>query len=234
VQTLPTFDPDGLLHDAVMLSRYLVLNSHCTETAARRIEGLQPHGVEIVALAAESRFYAWSVRDGSRTLLTPQDARELGPLLATYRRDHQRLPPRVRLAIWFCEMSFRTRYYEIACVHVVTAMEALLKVRKHDATAQFGTRVPALARAVGITGMTKRRAEAFYGRRSRSVHGRLLRVDTFVPATRELAAMQRLLTAALRKAIEEPGFRALFTDPKIEQRWPVARRRRRARTSGGI
>jgi hypothetical protein len=34
---------------------------------------------------------------------------------------------------------------EIASVHVVTALESLLKVRTSDATAQFVTRVPALA-----------------------------------------------------------------------------------------
>jgi hypothetical protein len=81
--------------------------------------------------------------------------------------------------------------------------------------------------------MTRRRAAAFYGRRSRAVHGRHVRVDTFNPATRELAAMQRLLTAALRKAIEDREFRALFTGPKIEARWPARRRRRRAKSIPG-
>ena len=79
--------------------------------------------------------------------------------------------------------------------------------------------------------MTRQRADAFYGRRSRWVHGRGVRLDTFTPATRELAAMQRLLTAALRKAIEDREFRALFTGPKIEARWPVRRPRQRKKPS---
>ena len=61
-----------------------------------------------------------------------------------------------------CEESFRTRFTEVACVDVVTAMESLLKVGRHRATAQFTTRVPALAREVGVAGITRRMADAFY------------------------------------------------------------------------
>jgi len=225
LQDLHHFDPDDVIHQALAMSRYLVLNSHCTQVAARRIEGLRPHGDQIAALPPENRFYAWRVLDGGRAYLTQDDARQLAALLHALRRERDRLPPRIWNAIWFCGSSFRTYYVEIASVHVVTALESLLKVKKHDATAQFVTRVPALARAVGITGKTRRRADAFYNRRSRLVHGRAMGVHTFDPATRELAAMQRLLTTALRKAIEDREFRALFTAPKIEARWPARRRR---------
>jgi hypothetical protein len=231
LQELHRFDPDDVLHMALAMSRYLVRNSHCTEVAARRIEGMRPHSVVITALEPANRFYAWRVIDGSRSFLTQQDAHQLGPLLAALRRDRHRLPPRIWHAIWYCESSFRTYYYDVAAVQVVTALESLLKVDRHDATAQFATRVPALAREVGITGITRRKAEAFYGRRSRAVHGRPLRVDNFDPATRELADMQRILMAALRKAIEDRGFRAIFTAPKIETRWPIVRRARRSRRS---
>jgi hypothetical protein len=223
LQTLHNFDPDDVLHQALALSRYFALNAHCTDVAARRIEGPQPHPLQITAVLPSNRFYAWRVLDGTRAYLTQRDAEQLGTLLTMLRRDRKRLPPRVWNAIWYCEASFRTYYMEIASVHVVTALESLLKVREHRATAQFVTRVPALARALGIAGMTRRRAKAFYGRRSRSVHGRHI-VTTFDPATRELAAMQRLLTAALRKAIEDREFRTTFTGPKIEQRWPVPSR----------
>jgi hypothetical protein len=219
-QGLHNFDPDGVLHAALAMSRYVVLNAHCTEIAVRRIEGLRPEP-QIVAVRPMNRFYAWRPRGGTRTHLTQEDAQQLGPLLATYLADQDRLPPRVRGAVWFCETSFRTYYYEIAYVHVVTALESLLKVRRGRATEQFCRRVPALARSVGIRGITRRRAAAFYNRRTRSVHGRYLRVDAAVPATRELAAMQRVLVAALRRAVEDREFRCVFTGPRIEQRWPV-------------
>lgn len=223
LQELHRFDPDDALHQALAMSRYVVLNAHCTDVAARRIQGLRPHADQAAAVPPGNRFYAWRVLDGSRAYLTQDDARQLGILLAAFRRDRDRLPPRVWNAVWYCEWSFRTYYMEIASVHVDTALESLLKVMRGDATAQFVTRVPALALAVGIAGVTRRRADAFYGRRSRSVHGGAVRLDTFNPATRELAAMQRLLTAALRKAIEDREFRALFTGPKIEARWPARR-----------
>lgn len=230
LQQLHQFDPDDVLHTALALSRYFVRNSHCTQVAARRIEGMRLNPVVISAVDPADRFYAWRVIDGSRAYLTHNDAEQLGVLLATLLRDRHRLPPRVWNAMWFCELSFRTYYYDVAHVHVVTALESLLKVGRGNATAQFATRVPALAREIGITGMTSRGAEAFYGRRSRSVHGRALRVDAFDSATRQLATMQRVLMTTLRKAIEDHEFRAIFTAPRIEERWPVARRPRRNRS----
>src|SRR4051794_33201107 len=38
VQTTDGFDTDDVLHMALALSRYIVLNAHCTECAVRRIE----------------------------------------------------------------------------------------------------------------------------------------------------------------------------------------------------
>jgi len=213
------FDPDGVLISALALSRYIALNAHGIEIAARRVE--LPSRIEVVAVPPANRFYAWSVRDGSRTHLTHDDAVALAALLGAYFARKDRLPPRVRNAIWHCEHSFRTRYYGVAHVHVVTAFDSLTGVHSRDASRQFRTRVPALARELGLVGMTMRRAGAFYRRRSRSVHGQSLRLDAFDPATRELAAMQRLLTGVLRKAIEDPAFGSLLTGPRIERRWRV-------------
>jgi hypothetical protein len=216
------FDHDGVLHIALALSRYVVLNGHNTGIAARRIENLYPsRPLQIVALRPQGRFDAWRPLDGTRTFLLQQDAQQLGPLLATYLKDKGRLLPRVRHAIWLCEQSFHTPYYEEACAQVVSAFDSLITVEDKDVSRQFRTRVPELARAVGMRGITERRARLFYKRRSRWVHGQPLRVNAFDPATRELAAMQRLLTGVLRKAIEDRQFRALFTGPKVAKRWPV-------------
>lgn len=124
---LHRFDPDDALHHALAMSRYLVLNAHCTEVAARRIQGLRPHSDQIAAVPPEHRLYGWRVLDGSRGYLTQDDARQLGLLLTEFRRDLDRLPPRIWHAIWYCEWSFRTYYLEIASVHVVTALESLLR-----------------------------------------------------------------------------------------------------------
>lgn len=216
------FDRDGVMHAALALSRYLVLNSHCTQYAVRRIEGVyDDHPVQIKSVDPENRFYAWRVVDGSRGSLTQDQAKALGPLLTTYVADRDRLPPRVRTAIWFCEYSFRQSYYEVAMAHVVTGLEALTKVDRRDASRQFRTRVPALAREVDVPGVTMAKARQFYRRRSQTVHGQRLKVSTATPATRDLALMQRLLTSVLRQAIEDRQFRAHFTGPKIKVRWPI-------------
>ena len=42
----------------------------------------------------------------------------------------------------------------------------------------------------------------------------------------EIAKMRDLLRAAIRRAIEDPEFRAIFTDDDaLEKRWPAPRRR---------
>jgi hypothetical protein len=83
LQTLHNFDPDDVIHQALALSRYFVLNAHCTDVAARRIEGLRPDPLQITAVLPSNRFYAWRVLDGTRGYLTQRDAAQLGPLLAT-------------------------------------------------------------------------------------------------------------------------------------------------------
>ena len=55
LQQLHRFDPDEALHQALAMSRYLVLNAHCTEVAARRIQGLRPHSTNIAAFRPRDR-----------------------------------------------------------------------------------------------------------------------------------------------------------------------------------
>jgi hypothetical protein len=216
------FDHDDVLHVALALSRYIVLNGHCTAIAARRIEDLYPNcPLQIVAVKPGHRFDAWRPLDGTRTFLLQQDAQRLGPLLAMYLKDKDKLLPRIRHAIWLCEQSFRTPYYEVACAQVVSAFDSLIKVGRNNVSLQFRKRVSLLSREVGMTGVTQRRAKVFYGRRSQWVHGKPLGVNVFGSATRELAVMQRVLTSVLRKAVEDGDFRALFTGPNVAKRWPV-------------
>ena len=216
------WDPDALIQRTLALSRYIVINAHCTEFAARRIEGLTAAGPEIVALDPDLRFYAFRVPTGERDWLTHDDAEALGRLARAYLDVSGELPRRVQRAMWLCEWSFRMQYTELAIGHVVAALEALLKTDRHGATQQFKRRVPRLARAVGIRGVTARRAERFYNARSRAVHGLGVPVTMVTPATTELVAMQRLLATALRTAIEDPSFRrTLRSAPSVRHSYPV-------------
>jgi len=207
----------------------VVSNSHCTDYAARRVEGLAaPDSVQIAALLSPGRFYAFHPATDEPDWLDHAQAEHLGRLLRSYLRVERSLPKRIKRAMQMLEFSYRTQFYEIAYVHVVTGLEALLKTdRYRAATEQFKRRVPMLAQELVITGMTVRRAERFYRARSASVHGGGLCVTTIAPANRELAAMQHVLAGALARAIEDREFSLLFRSaPTVRATWPVTWRGR--------
>jgi hypothetical protein len=68
---LHAFDEDDVLHSALALSRYFALNSHCTQYAARRIEGVydnKPLEIKQVQPAAVGlRRHGVDVLPGSRS-----------------------------------------------------------------------------------------------------------------------------------------------------------------------
>lgn len=216
-------DADGRIALALQLSRYVILNSHCTEVAARRLTNYFPGPDQIAPLRNEYRFYAFhALKDGARDWLTDEDARSLGALLRRFASEREQFPERVLRAMTRCEESFRTPFTETAAVGVVTALESLLKTKRGDATRQFRVRVPAMARELGLAGITKRRAERFYNFRSRSVHGSPTLVRAGGRANAEVRAFEVVLTQALRRAIEDPAFRRVFTTKTtVAERWPV-------------
>jgi hypothetical protein len=219
-----TADLDQLIEKAIQLSRLIVPNSHGTDYALRRVEGFThpPDQVTLAALRPHARFYAYVPGSDEPTWLDQGQAEALGRLLRAYLRAERSIPKRVKRAMQAAELSSRSPYYQTAYVHVVTGLEALLKTHQHGSTEQFTRRVPLLARELGITGITARRARRFYRARSTSVHGGGMRVTTLAPANRELGAMQRLLQRALRRAIEEPAFRSRFRSaPTVRAAWPV-------------
>ncbi|HKH27273.1 MAG TPA: hypothetical protein VKA61_02935 [Sphingomicrobium sp.] len=215
-------DPDNRIGTALQLSRYVVLNSHCTEYAARHLVHYFSEE-KLAPLRFEYRFHAYhALRDGARDWLTDADALVLGGLLRTFFRERDRFPKRVLRAMTRCEESFRTPFTETAAVGVVTALESLLKTERRNAGLQFKSRVPAMARELGLTGITKHRAERFYGLRSRSVHGAPTLVRAGGGANLEVRAFETVVTTALRRAIEDPSFRRAFkTKTTVAERWPA-------------
>jgi hypothetical protein len=229
-RSIYAFDSDGLIQTALQLSRLIVPNSHSIEYALRRVEGFThpPDQVQLAALRPHARFYAFRPSSPEPDWLDQAQGEELGHLLRSYLQAQGALPKRVTRAMQMLEFAYRTQFYEIAYVHVVTAVEALLKTsRYHGAAEQFMRRVPRLARELGIVGMTARRARRFYRARSSSVHGSGLHVSTLAPANRELAAMQHVLGSALRRAIEDHAFRSIFRSATtVRTEWPVTWRGR--------
>ena len=227
------WDPDYLIRRAISLSRYVVVNAHCSEYSVRMVGAVPGRDERLVPLENPRREYAFRVPSGERHWLTQEDAEALGALLRTYLQVKDRLPKRVQRAIRRCDLSFHTPYAEDAAVLLTSAFESLFKTGRSGLTWQFGTRLPKLAREVGITSVTRRQAESFYGLRSRAVHGAPLLVAAQSDASARLRLMQVILTRVLRRAIQDSSFRANFRSAaSIEERWPIPPRRKRTTRKG--
>jgi len=122
------------------------------------------------------------------------------------------------------ESVTRERYLEDALPLVVGGLESLLKVIRDFARAQFSQRVPAVAREVGVT-LTEAQCRDLYDDRSALVHG--AGVDLSQPHDRSafeqgFNALQETLRSAVRRALEDRQFAAVFEeDARITARWPA-------------
>lgn len=140
------------------------------------------------------------------------------------------------IAIWLTEHSARRKYDFDALMTVIAGLEALTNTGPHQNTKQFVQRVSGLAHDVGVSGVSRRMARRLYGSRSEPAHGRRL---TLLPGARpgepepnysqrlpqamqELALLQDVLRATVRRCIEDPAFAAHFaSDASVRAKWPV-------------
>jgi hypothetical protein len=150
------------------------------------------------------------------------------------------MPERVRRAVWRTEYASWLPWADLALSVLVGGLESLLKTERHGATGQFKTRVSQLANELGMDEVTADFCERMYDARSEWVHGthvRLFSTGQNEPANRgeregpgdqqqrqavdEIARLQDVLRAAVRRCIEDAGFRAVFEgEDAIRSRWP--------------
>jgi hypothetical protein len=141
------------------------------------------------------------------------------------------LPERVTRALWHAERSCHHRYLQETVTNVVTGLEALLNTDEEQVTAQFTRRSRALADEFAIE-TSGTYWNWIYKARSKTVHGAA--VELVAPAGWEetesdppadvakVAKAQDVLRTAVWKAIENEGFRSVFTDDQaIRERWPI-------------
>ncbi|MGZ4185037.1 MAG: hypothetical protein ACXVUE_05915 [Solirubrobacteraceae bacterium] len=227
------WDREGVMTDALMLSRLVRDNAYSTEFAARIIDFQD--GVQIVAYALSTELdHVYRVRH-TRDWLDYGEAAELRDLLAAYWSIPD-MPPRVRRALWRTEYASWIKWADLILPILVSGLEALVKTERHRATRQFKVRVAALAEALGLDGVTEEFCEEIYEARSDWVHGN--RVELFAggshageggPVNNEqrdamasVARLQDVLRTAARRAIEDPAFREIFRDDEvIGARWPI-------------
>jgi hypothetical protein len=215
------WDAEGVLYTTLTLSRLVRPHAAAFDHTVRRI--IDSEGAErLVPNDAGEGRVAFRVDDGSRNWLDIQEVERLAALLETY--DPEILPQRARRAMAIAEFSVRERFLEGALPLIVAGIEALTKIDRQHLSAQFAQRTSALAADVGVD-LDRDRCIAAYDDRSGLVHGG--DVDLSAPTAHDdfmttFDALQRTLRAAVRLAIEQPEFAAIFnSDNLIRERWPT-------------
>lgn len=223
------WDPDGVLYDALTMSRLIRDNGFSLQYAAR-----------IVDYEDGEQCVVWNPSPGGKTAyrlrrdrewLDAGEADELAALLdALWSAD---LPPRVRRALWRAEWAGWSAFADAMLPTLVGGLEALLKTRRYELTAMFKVRAAALAVEAGIEGIDEDFCGYIYDGRSDWVHGSEVALfgDAASPQPTEadrrdvladIAKVQDLLRATCRRAIEDQTFRETFAaDASIDARWPA-------------
>jgi hypothetical protein len=227
-----TWDQDGTLRLVIALSRLIHPTSLGLEQSAvltGRITD-DPARITVIPGPVSGPAAAAYITDADRrNWLTERDAAQLRELLLSYQA--RPLPARVRRALWFHEFAACTLDGAVRWALFVTGIEALINVAFDKIAKQFTVRSVGLAVECGVP-FSKRQATRTYSMRSRVDHGSATSLP--VDELHLLIATEHVLRAAIRRAILDAQFAALFQDDAtIEGRWPVpltlAERARRIR-----
>lgn len=227
-----SWDTDQRLSAVLALSRLVRDTVHCSEVAGRIVDHEDGEQQIIPLYGFESRLAYRYGRE--RDWLDDADAAELRDLLAAFLAVEPNWPSRVRRGIRNCERASQTPFLSESQPRLVTALEALLNTHNASVSKQFRDRVHALAGEVGVDGVSGRLLDRMYDFRSKAYHGDEIHLLSGDPEAQEeiaeqhrqmvaeSALLQRVVRAAVRKAIEDSDFRGLFeSDDTVRQRWPV-------------
>lgn len=226
------WDPGGKLAAALALSRLVRDNAHCTEFAGRIVDHADGEQQIIPLTGFESRLaYRYS---RTRDWLDATDAGALRAFLDSYWAVEPNWPERVRLGIRYCERASQSPYLSESQPRLVTAFEALFNTDSTYVSRQFRERVRAVARELGIDGISGKFLDRMYDFRSKAYHGDEIPLVSGDPkvhpqlgdAKQRLLAdasrLQTVLRAVVRTAIENKDFRASFASrDAVRARWPV-------------
>ena len=227
------WDPDGLLQHALMFSRLIRDNGYSTQYAAR-ITDYEDGEQQVVYLPWSQDATIFRLRR-DREYLDGPEAKELAVVLDAYWQAMDTLPSRVEEAIWRVAITPRFQNGKAVNSYLCGGLEALLKTKQGPVTQQFKQRVRSLASELGVEGIDKDFLKRIYKERSDWVHGS---IPVYVPAApgtlpdgeaeiadpeidlADIALLQDLLRAAVRRCVEDTDFRATFaSDKTIRSRW---------------
>jgi hypothetical protein len=236
------WDEEGVISDALMLSRLIRDNGQSTMFAARIADFADGEQTVAYTLPTQGKSVYRLRRD--RDWLDESEGAELRSLLAAFWAIGERaLPARVRRAIFRTEYASWLPWADLALPILIGGLESLLKTDRHPSTRQFTTRVPALAAELGFDGINADFCEEMYDARSEWVHGAHVRLfSTGLDAEQsaeqgaaegpedaeqrdaiaDIARVQDVLRGAVRRCIEDEDFRAIFADDdRIRSPWPL-------------
>lgn len=214
------WDTDQRLQTAIALSRLIHPTSISFRHAARVeyqadgtlkcaypawLTGVDPDSW----LAHEHDYRDWLIED---------EMNQLKALLAG--SPLSALPIRLSRALWYHEYASRSYYGEIRWITVCVALESMLHTFRYHSTKQFVERVSPMSAILGVP-LTAPEAETAYEMRSHLSHGdatgKLSEADEEV-----YLKLERVLRAALKEAIVNPTFAAIFTDDNtVRSQWPI-------------
>ncbi|MBW8017969.1 MAG: hypothetical protein FVQ82_17500 [Planctomycetes bacterium] len=227
--SLYAFDEDRKLRDAISLSRLIRDNGFSLQYAARVMDRADGEQVICYLLGAEDSA-AYRLGPGREWLDGPEAEALASLLAAKWELD---LPDRVSRALWRSEYATRIPWADVMLPTILGGLEALLKTGRGHLTEQFKKRTTAVASDVETEGIEEDLCARMYDGRSDWVHGSHVQLfgqgggspptdEEARQALNDIAKMRDLLRVICRRAIEDPDFRAIFTDDKaLEARWPA-------------
>jgi hypothetical protein len=217
------WDPEGVLWPACVMSRFVVDNAYSTEYAARVVD-YEDGEQQVIPVEAVETDAIFRFDTTARDWLDAREAAELAQLLDAFWAKRDNLHDRVRLALWLSAYANHGRWLDYALPFLVAALEALLNTDNQRTRRQFIKRVSELSDELGMP-LTGRFCGKVYDARSQGFHGShvsLLHQDGLDRAIARAVALQNVLRATLRRAIEDSMFEARFESADtVRTHWPV-------------
>ena len=205
------FDADSQLQMTVALSRLIRDNATGLGCAGRVIE-FESGEFQIIPRTPDQLSHAFRIPLVERDWLDEADAEALKELIGHYRWARRELPTRLSRAFSRSEYATHTMSFQQAIGLMVSAIEALTLTWDRRLTRSFKQRLSRLAEDHEIEGLDAALAGRVYAMRSQGVHGRDPTFEGDLPedVISDFRLTQKTLRATIRKAIEDPEYRAHF------------------------
>lgn len=226
------WDYDGKLRDVLAMSRLILDTGYSTEFAARIIDYTDGQQ-KIVWVPPGPGKLVYRVSK-TRDWLTYTEAEELRNLLAIRWSSADELGSRITRAMWNLEYAAELAWLDVMIPIFVITLESFTNTSSSRVTRQFTYRVPRIVTEAGGPELTEQVCRTFYKARSRWAHGDHIQLkssaqtdETEVEAppqtiAEEFGQVQAATRAIVRRAIEDPDFRArVESKASVRSNWPI-------------